>query len=232
MAVNKVVKYLLFTFNLLFFVSGAVILGVSVHAISNRAQYQLNDELMPAVHLTICVGTISLVLGFLGCCGAIRENRCLLALFFVGQLLMLLMALAVGALGAIAQTDEARGAVEAHFETLGPLSEVPKEVQESIQELEKAGKCCGFFKGHEDWGNSSLAVPDSCNCTDTSRNCTAVDGRDLYATPCLSYLLQWLGHVSDTLMATAFTFAGLIVLGMVFSMAMICQISAGPPGII
>lgn len=35
---------------------------------------------LPGVDLMIAIGVIIMVLGFLGCCGAIRESRCLLLL--------------------------------------------------------------------------------------------------------------------------------------------------------
>lgn len=41
---------------------------------------QIATESLPGVDLMIAIGVIILVLGFLGCCGAIRENRCLLLL--------------------------------------------------------------------------------------------------------------------------------------------------------
>ncbi|KAJ3597885.1 hypothetical protein NHX12_001401 [Muraenolepis orangiensis] len=232
MAVNKVVKYLLFTFNFLFFISGAVILGVSVHAMISRAEYQITDELLPPVQLLVCVGTVTLVFGFLACCGAIGENRCLLVLFFLGLLGLLILLLSVGVLGALARTEDAQSALAAHLETLRPLGNAPQEVRESFGSLERAGKCCGFSIGHEDWGNSSLAVPDSCNCTDVARNCTELDGRQVYATPCLPYLMTWLDCLSDILMGVAFAFAAMMVLGMAFSLTMLCQISGGKAGVI
>ncbi|KAG7271930.1 hypothetical protein CRUP_027433 [Coryphaenoides rupestris] len=220
MAVNKVVKYLLFAFNFLFFVCGAVVLGVSAYAAANRAEYRITDELLPALHLLVSVGAVVLVLGFLGCCGVLGENRCLLALFFLCLLAALLMLLSAGALGALLRTEAAQDVAKAQLEKHGPLGEAPEEVRESIQSLERAGKCCGLFEGHEDWGNGSLAVPDSCNCTDTSRSCVELDGRAVYAEPCLPYLMTWLDRVSDMLMGVAFAFAAAIVLGMALSVVL------------
>ncbi|KAI4793146.1 hypothetical protein KUCAC02_032903, partial [Chaenocephalus aceratus] len=37
-----------------------------------------HQRVSPGIDLMIAIGVIILVLGFLGCCGAIRENRCLL----------------------------------------------------------------------------------------------------------------------------------------------------------
>lgn len=39
---------------------------------------QLTDESFPGIDLLIAIGVIIMVLGFLGCCGAIKENRCML----------------------------------------------------------------------------------------------------------------------------------------------------------
>lgn len=41
---------------------------------------QITNESVPGIDLMIAIGVIIVVLGFLGCCGAIRENRCMLLL--------------------------------------------------------------------------------------------------------------------------------------------------------
>ncbi|XP_039662994.1 tetraspanin-8-like isoform X2 [Perca fluviatilis] len=186
----------------------------------------MTDELLPALNLLIFIGAVTLIFGFLGCCGAFRENRCLLILFFVGLVLMLFMLLAVGALGAITRTEAAQELVMEHMEKLLPLSEQPKEVQEEFQDLERAGFCCGFSDGYLDWGNATV-VPDSCNCTDTTRNCMVLDEREIYSTPCMMYIMTWLDKVSDSLMGIAFGFGILIILGLIFSLVLLCQIRNG-----
>uniref|UniRef100_A0A4W6BRQ4 Uncharacterized protein n=1 Tax=Lates calcarifer TaxID=8187 RepID=A0A4W6BRQ4_LATCA len=96
MTASKLIKYLLFTFNFLFFVGGIIILGLSIHVRNNKADYQITDELLPAINLLVFIGAVTLIFGFLGCCGAIQESRCLLALFFRGLLSMFLMMLGQG----------------------------------------------------------------------------------------------------------------------------------------
>lgn len=223
MTTKKVLKYLLFTFNLLFFIGGCILLAFSVHIKRNKADYQLTDELLPGVNLLIFVGAVTMIFGFLGFCGAIRENRCLLAMFFTGLLSMFLMLLTVGMLGAIARTAAAQALVKENMQQLLPLSDQTKEVQESHQAVERNGFCCGLFDGHLDWGSSTM-VPDSCNCTDTSRNCTALGGREVYSTPCMTYVMTWMDRTSDTLIGTAVTFGVLMILGMILSLVMMCRI--------
>ncbi|XP_054477949.1 tetraspanin-8-like [Anoplopoma fimbria] len=231
MAVGKVMKYLLFFFNFLFFLGGVIILSLATHVSINEADYRITDDLLPAIRLLMFTGAMTLVFGFLGCCGAIKENRCLLALFFKGLLVMFLMLLAVGVLGAVSRTTAAQELVRKHMTQLLPLSEQSKEVQESFQNVERSGFCCGFFVGHIDWGNSTV-VPDSCNCTDVSRNCTVLDQREIYSTPCMTYIMTWLDRVSDVLLGIAFAFGIVMLMGMGFSMVLIYQLRNGRKSII
>ncbi len=220
---GKVIKYLLFIFNFLFFVGGVIIFGLSVYTLKNKEDYQITDELLPALNLLICVGAITLFFGFLGCCGAIKDSRCLLALFFKGLLLMFLMLIALGVLGAVARTASAQELMRKHLKDLLPLSEQPQNVQVSFQNVEKTSFCCGLFVGHQDWGNSSV-VPNSCNCTDISKNCTTLEGREVYAMPCIPHIMTWLDRVSVSFIGIAFALGVLMILGMTFSMVMICQL--------
>uniref|UniRef100_A0A3B4XMG9 Tetraspanin n=1 Tax=Seriola lalandi dorsalis TaxID=1841481 RepID=A0A3B4XMG9_SERLL len=103
MAVNKCIKYLLFFFNLLFWVSGCIILGVSIYLKVSKDGNQITNESLPGIDLMIAIGVIIMVLGFLGCCGAIRENRCMLLLFFITLLLIFILLLAAGILGAVGE---------------------------------------------------------------------------------------------------------------------------------
>lgn len=223
MKVNKVIKYLLFTFNFLFFMAGLALLCLSTHVRTNRADYQITDELLPAVTLLVFVGGITLILGFLGCCGALQENRCMLATFFMGLLSIFVMLLAVGVLGAVSRSEAAQQLVKERLRYLLPLSQQPEDVQEALQEVQKNGFCCGLFLGHEDWGNAT-SVPDSCDCRDSSRHCRQLDGRQVYATPCMTYIMTWMDRVSHSLVAIAFGFGGVMILGMVFSSVLCCQI--------
>ncbi|KAM3849495.1 tetraspanin-8-like [Diretmus argenteus] len=101
MAVNRCIKYLLFFFNFLFWVSGCIILAVSIYLKVKKDGNKITSEAIPGIDLMIAIGVIIMLLGFLGCCGAIRENRCLLLLFFISLLVIFILLLAAGILGAV-----------------------------------------------------------------------------------------------------------------------------------
>ena len=103
--VSRCLKYSMFIFNFLFWVCGCIILGVSIWIRVNKdAQEALNinnSNMFVGADVLIAVGSIIMILGFLGCCGAIKESRCMLLLFFIGLLLILILQVTGGILGAV-----------------------------------------------------------------------------------------------------------------------------------
>uniref|UniRef100_A0A8C9EAY8 Tetraspanin n=1 Tax=Phocoena sinus TaxID=42100 RepID=A0A8C9EAY8_PHOSS len=81
----KVTKYFLFLFNLLFFVLGAVILGFGVWILADRSSFisvlqTSSTSLKAGAYVFIGVGGFTMLMGFLGCIGAVNEVRCLLGM--------------------------------------------------------------------------------------------------------------------------------------------------------
>ncbi|XP_062339426.1 tetraspanin-8-like [Osmerus eperlanus] len=220
MAVNKCIKYLLFLFNLLFWISGCIILGVSIYLKVSKDGNKITNEVVPGIDLLIAIGVIIMVLGFLGCCGAIKENRCLLLLFFIGLLVIFVLLLAAGILGAVGE-DKSKEWIKTRFEKLLPLRDQDASVQTDLQKLEEEGKCCGLINGPQDWGKT---VPSSCNCKDTAQNCTLTDGRKVYSTPCIKFVTSFMEKHAVVALAIAFAVAVLMLFGMAFAMTLYCQI--------
>ncbi len=86
----KNIVYIMFKiFNSPFFIYfqllGCAILGVGiwVRVDPNLSKYVDNsgtfDYLYTGAYILIVVGVIVMIIGFLGCCGAIRESQCMLA---------------------------------------------------------------------------------------------------------------------------------------------------------
>jgi CD63 antigen len=74
------VKYLLFVFNLLFFVSGVVMLAIGAVIYVVYAHYYnfVYDSFQSAPLILIIVGVIIFLVAFFGCCGACKENHCMI----------------------------------------------------------------------------------------------------------------------------------------------------------
>ncbi|XP_068170108.1 tetraspanin-18B [Antennarius striatus] len=99
------IKYLMFVFNFLIFLGGSFLLGVGVWVLVDPTGFReivaANPLLFTGVYIILAMGGMLFLLGFLGCCGAIRENKCLLLFFFMLILLIFLAELAAAILAFI-----------------------------------------------------------------------------------------------------------------------------------
>merc|ERR1712038_1284723 len=81
----KCVKYSLFLFNLLFALSGLLLIvtgGVIQGAYSQYLDF-LGDQFFNTPVFLVVVGCIIFFVAFFGCCGAIKENHCMTTTFAV-----------------------------------------------------------------------------------------------------------------------------------------------------
>ncbi|KAL4623838.1 CD9 antigen-like [Arapaima gigas] len=101
----KCVKYLLFIFNLIFWLVGSFVLAVGLWLRFDQETVQLlNEDDAPetffiGVYILIGAGGLMMLVGFFGCCGAVRESQCLLGLFFACLVVIFGAEIAAGVFG-------------------------------------------------------------------------------------------------------------------------------------
>lgn len=95
------IKYLMFFFNFLFWLSGLIliIIGAIIRDKYGDKFQDLSSQFANAPVLIIVVGVIVFVIGFLGCCGAVKENYCMVTTFAVLLALIFILEIVAGALG-------------------------------------------------------------------------------------------------------------------------------------
>ncbi|XP_068193103.1 tetraspanin 35 isoform X2 [Antennarius striatus] len=92
-------KTMMFIFNGIIFLAGVAILGVGIWVKVDSGSIltylgQIENappelsQVLNVGYLLIALGALLLVIGFLGCCGAVKESRCMLLLFFIIVLLV------------------------------------------------------------------------------------------------------------------------------------------------
>ncbi|XP_009644563.1 tetraspanin-8 [Egretta garzetta] len=232
--VSGCMKYSMFIFNFLFWVCGSIILGVSVWIrVSKDAQQELeiDSSLFAGVDLLIAVGSIIMVLGFLGCCGAIKESRCMLLLFFIGLLLILILQVTGGILGAVYRSQieaSLNTTFQASVNSLQSSTEESKKFQETFQKFEKMNECCGLLNGPADWGKNFFTLSENiCKCErslESTQLCALFKGRYVYVKPCGEVIINYLKNHLLIIMGIAFGLAVIEILGLGFSMSLYCQI--------
>jgi len=178
---NKCIKFLVFFFNFLVFVAGVIVLGVSLgirfnNDIQDYVQKLLTKDgsgnidlgsLYIPLYVLMAIGSLLILTGFVGCCGAWVENTCLLAVFFAIVLILFIAELGCG-IAVLVKKDDIRDSIFKQVtDRLKQFDSMPKEEQDSILGTEKALKCCGCH-GPQDYSGQTTLHPD---CLTTPGGC-------------------------------------------------------------
>ncbi|CAG5023546.1 unnamed protein product [Parnassius apollo] len=157
------VKYILFIVNLIFALAGLALLGLGIAVQLRIATVVTIAE--TNVHVApiwaMVVGGIVFLIAFFGCCGAIKENNCMLVTYAIIMIVLMILKVALASL-IFVNLD----AVVA--EIIKNLNEAFSSDQAAFQELESYFQCCGTTGASSYTGT----LPDRC-CADTP--CTATN---------------------------------------------------------
>ncbi|XP_026242434.2 tetraspanin-8 [Urocitellus parryii] len=180
-----------------------------------------------SVNMLIAVGAITVVMSFLACYGALKENRCMLLLFFIGLFPILLMQLTAGILAAKLKPETQRAlkaTLRESAQLLSQTNEEGRKFQKTMVTFQKEFKCCGLISGPADWGSNFEEAYESCKCSNPSDSCITYTGRYVYKQTCEPVIRASVSNHLDVVIGLSFGLAAVEVLGMVFSMILICQI--------
>ncbi|KPP74624.1 tetraspanin-2-like [Scleropages formosus] len=116
----KCVKYLLFIFNFIFWLVGSLVLAVGLWLrFDQKTVWLLNDDapdtFFIGVYILIGAGGLMMLVGFFGCCGAVRESQCLLGLFFACLVVIFGAEVAAGVFGFLNKEKKCKGAIKEFF---------------------------------------------------------------------------------------------------------------------
>ncbi|XP_031597080.1 tetraspanin 34 [Oreochromis aureus] len=241
MCCSGFLKIMMFIFNGGIFLAGAVILGVGIWVQVDRNSFldildEVEDasslsQLVNVSYLLIAVGAVLLVIGFLGCCGAIRESKCMLLTFFSIVLIIFLIEVA-GAIVLFVFKDVA-GEL---------LQELEKNVQKTIKNkygdqnkltsvwdntMEEL-KCCGYrnytdFTDSPFYNKGKLYPTPCCNSTTSDNECNADRAGKADVDGCFDKLLQLIEDNALVIAGVAMGIAALEIAAMVVSMVLYCK---------
>ncbi|KAG9481589.1 hypothetical protein GDO78_010693 [Eleutherodactylus coqui] len=172
----SVTKYFLFVFNLFFFILGGVLLCFGLWILFDRSSFATmigssTPTLKIFSYVLSGVGILTMLLGFLGCLGSLKEIKCLLGFYFAFLLLLFAAQITVGVL-VYTQRSSVNFAVGKYVENIIKNYEIvtnETDLQEGLDFAQEQMSCCGWF-APEDWmknqkiyENSSLNLyPCSC----------------------------------------------------------------------
>ncbi|KAK5982441.1 Tetraspanin, partial [Trichostrongylus colubriformis] len=117
--------------------------------------------------ILLAFGSLCTLLGFLGCCGAIRENYCLTVSFAV-LLALVIMIETAAVITAYALHEDLRSGLSTQLQIGLSRYNRSSGVQMAWDQTQQTLSCCGVANS-SDW--SALgAIPDSC-CIEPVSNC-------------------------------------------------------------
>ncbi|XP_036402530.1 tetraspanin-4 [Megalops cyprinoides] len=214
------VKYLMFVFNLIFWLGGCGLFGVGVWLSFKQSEFSslpLSFPSLSAANLLLVAGGVTMITGFLGCLGALKEQRCLLMTFFVILLVLVLTEVTL-TLTLYIFKEELDTSAQNELKS-GMMDYTENEgLRKSWDNVQKIFKCCGVTN-MTDWHtvlNGSLPV--SC-CGGEVPSCS-----DGWPDPCYQKARSWLlANITSVIIFGACI--GIVqIFALAFSLYMYCQI--------
>ncbi|KAM9454708.1 tetraspanin-1-like [Clarias gariepinus] len=163
-------------------------------------------------------------MGFLGCCGACCENKCMLMIYFIVIFSAFVAEVVVGVLFLLHQSkaeillDNLRTKVSQDImENYGENNIMTKAWNETMSLM----KCCGY-NNYTDFIDSpqvknTLLYPPSC-CSETNDECDLGKAESELLTGCFDTLMEWVKNNSFLVGGVAFYVIAIEVAAMIVSL--------------
>ncbi|XP_072529304.1 CD9 molecule b isoform X3 [Salminus brasiliensis] len=211
------VKYLMFAFNLLFWLAGTAVLAIGLWLRFDKKTeglFQVQDSptaFFTGVYILIVAGALMMVVGFLGCCGAIRESPCMLGLFFMFLLLIFAAEVAAGIWGLSNKDKIVSELKDFYTQTYNNyLSTKQEALKEALRAIQYSLQCCGTTGTAFDVAQDTCPKKEGLQILVTTSCPAAID--DLF-----NAKLHIIGGVGIGI-------GVIMIFGMIFSMLLCCAI--------
>lgn len=263
---DRFLKYMFFFFTFVFWLLGICAIAIGIWAVADKDFEKILDLHVPgldahavkqAAILLIVVGVGVMIVGFFGCCGAMKENQCLLVLFF-GCLFLTFVLMIAGAVMATGYQSTLENILKVGLKKLKDDYKTEPKSKEALDNIQQEFKCCEF--------NATEEIPPSCSApgastavptatpptapatapatastagpTATAANATVsgnsrkrAAGSERYKGDCAEEIMKKVNAVLDEykvrIVGIGVASAVIVVIGMIVSMALCCKIRRG-----
>lgn len=236
-------KYLLFTFNFLFWLAGGAVMAVGIWTVVEKSDYiSLLSSSIYAVsaYILIVAGIIVMITGVLGCCATFKEQKGLLRMYFVLLLFIFLLEVLAGVLAYVYYQQLNAELKENLRETMVQKYKQKDQnhITKAVDKLQQEFKCCGS-NSSSDWSDSEWIrfgeanmrrVPDSC-CKTPTDNCGKRDHpSNIYKVEggCITKLENFILDHLKIIGAVGIGIACVQIIGMIFTCCLYRSLKAEP----
>ncbi|KAK2833926.1 hypothetical protein Q5P01_017815 [Channa striata] len=237
-------KGMMFVFNGIIFLAGAAILGVGIWVKVDSGSIlsflgkipNVPTELSQVLnvgYLLIAIGVLLVVIGFLGCCGAVKESKCMLLLFFVIVLLVFIAEVAGAIVILVFRpladqvfTKIGTAAAQSIQTGYGSNADVTGLWNTTMSTMQ----CCGFnnasdFVDSPYYRSNGNQVPPQC-CPGFTNPCSLTVANNSTISGCFPKIKQLIDNNTVAIVAVALGIAALEICAMAVSMILYCRIKS------
>ncbi|XP_056878333.1 CD9 antigen-like isoform X1 [Takifugu flavidus] len=211
------VKYAIFVFNFFFWLAGTGVLAVGLWLRFDSRTAGLFEQtdsptvFFTGVYILIAAGALMMVVGFLGCCGAIKESPCMLGLFFLFLLLIFAVEVAAGIWGLSNKDTVVNETTDFYKEMYNNYKTTKQDaLKETLRLIHFGLNCCGPT------GTVLDGVKDIC---------PKKEGLEvLVTTNCPSAIKEMFDSKLHIIGGVGIGIGIIMIFGMIFSMMLCCAI--------
>lgn len=237
-------KYLLFVVNFIVWVCGIVVFGVGIYSrvkAGDWSDLMKEGAVVDAANLLIASGAIVMVIGFVGCCGAVKQNRPLLVIYIILLLLIFILEIAGGIYAAVKKDDVIKSLQDGFQETIknsyGEAGKANEGLTDSVNWFQENVKCCGS-DGPKSWNETKWGekqrknavngtfnlVPRTCCAGSNCKTVGTAYGQEtgVYMKGCIAESEQFLNDHMKELVGVGVGIAFVQLIGIVFAI-LLCR---------
>ncbi|KFO94749.1 CD82 antigen, partial [Buceros rhinoceros silvestris] len=233
---------------LFFQILGAVILGFGIWILADKTSFiavlqMSSPSLKTGAYVLIGVGALTMLMGFLGCVGAVNEIRCLLGLYFTCLMVILIAQVAAGLVIYFQKETlkkELHDIVIDLIKNYDPSDDDERNLQDAWDYVQNQIACCGWT-GAKDWEENEILINQSmtlypCSCSNSSKDSQnksgfcplddAVNGTATYTDwpvheqGCMDGVEKWLKDNLGVILGVCTGVAVVELLGMILSISL------------
>ncbi|XP_062246090.1 CD9 molecule a isoform X1 [Platichthys flesus] len=211
------VKYLMFAFNLVFWLAGTAVFAIGLWLRfdpKTKGLFEGPDSpyvFYTGVYILIAAGALMMLVGFLGCCGAIQESPAMLGLFFGFLLIIFAIEVAAGIWGFSNQSKVVSDITAFYMQTYNNYKTTGDErLRETLRLIQTGLNCCGPTGVAED------AAKDTCPKGDLLE--------ELITKSCPDAIDEVFDSKLHIIGGVGVTIGVIMMFGMIFSMLLCCAI--------
>ncbi|XP_075945144.1 CD9 molecule a isoform X1 [Anarhichas minor] len=213
----KCVKYAMFVFNFFFWLAGTAVFAIGLWLRfdpKTKGLFEGADSpyvFYTGVYILIGAGALMMVVGFLGCCGAIQESPWMLGLFFFFLLIIFAIEVAAGIWAFSNQSKVVNDITTFYVQTYNKFKDTEDErLKETLRVIQTGLNCCGPA------GSVVESAKDTCPRGDPLE--------ELIAKSCPDAIDDVFDSKLHVIGGVGITIGVVMVFGMIFSMLLCCAI--------